>query len=135
MQYFCWQVIFFLLFLVYTVCISHLLYVRTCAQDFWSNWLSSFLVPLKNGREYLARGTVYVLINLMRFQLEILVSKIFLVYLRFSFSIFFYRGWFDGVVFQYFLYFNFLSLQMFLCLRDVEVLLLPKLLFSHISLL
>ena len=54
----------------------------------WSICLSSFLVHLRKGPEYLARCTAKVFIPLMRFLLESFVSSSFLVLLIYSFRIF-----------------------------------------------
>ena len=62
-------------------------------------WRSS-LVHFKHGPEYLTKGTALVLIPLMRFLLYSLVSNSFLL-LRYSFLIFFYLPFFDGVYFEY----------------------------------
>ena len=70
----------------------------------WSNMVhfSSFsLVHFKNGPEYLTRGTAQVFISLIRFLLQRLFSRSFLVYLRYTFFSF-NLGLFDGVRFQYF---------------------------------
>ena len=53
----------------------------------WSICLSSCLVHLRKGPEYLTRGTAQVFIPLMRFLLESFVSSSFLVLLRYSFRI------------------------------------------------
>ena len=53
----------------------------------WSICLSSSLVLLRKGPEYLTRGTAQVFIPLMRFLLESFVSSSFLVLLRYSFRI------------------------------------------------
>ena len=53
----------------------------------WSICLSSSLVNLRKGPEYLTRGTAQVFIPLMRFVLESFVSGRFLVLLRYSFWI------------------------------------------------
>ena len=49
--------------------------------------LSSSLVHLRKGAEYLTRGTAQMLIPLMRFLLESFVSSSFLVLLKYSFRI------------------------------------------------
>ena len=51
----------------------------------WSICLSSSLVHLRKGPEYLTRGTAQVLIPLIRFLLLSFVSSSFLVLLRYSF--------------------------------------------------
>ena len=56
----------------------------------WSICLSSSLVNLRKGPEYLMRGTAQVFIPLIRFLLESLVSSCFLVLLRYSFWILFF---------------------------------------------
>ena len=53
----------------------------------WPICLSSSLVHLRKGPEYLTRGTAQVFIPLIRFLLESLVSSSFLVLLRYSFWI------------------------------------------------
>ena len=53
----------------------------------WSICLSSSLVHLRKGPEYLMRGTTQVFIPLIRFLLESFVSSSFLVLLRYSFWI------------------------------------------------
>ena len=58
----------------------------------WSICLSSSPVNFKNGLEYLTRGTAQVLIALMIFLLQSLVSRSFLVLLRYSFLIFFFSS-------------------------------------------
>ena len=50
--------------------------------------MNSSLVHFKNDLEYLTRGAAQVLIPLMRFLLQILVSKSFLLFLTFFFLIF-----------------------------------------------
>ena len=54
----------------------------------WSICLSSSFVHLKNGPEYLIMGTAQVLIHLIRLLLLSLVSRSFLVLLRYSFLTF-----------------------------------------------
>ena len=51
----------------------------------WSIYLSSSLIHLRKGPEYLKRGTAQVFIPLIRFLLESFVSSSFLVLLRYSF--------------------------------------------------
>ena len=51
----------------------------------WSVCLSSSLIHLRKGPEYLTRGTAQVFIPLIRFLLESFVSSSFLVHLRYSF--------------------------------------------------
>ena len=53
----------------------------------WSICLSSSLVHLRKGPEYLTRDTAQVFIPLIRLLLESFVSSIFLVLLRYSFCI------------------------------------------------
>ena len=53
----------------------------------WSICLSSSLVHLRKGPEYLTRGTAQVFIPLMRFLQESFVSSSFRVLLRYSFRI------------------------------------------------
>ena len=53
----------------------------------WSICLSSSLVHLRKGPEYLTRDTAQVYISLMRFLLESFVSSSFRVLLRYSFRI------------------------------------------------
>ena len=68
----------------------------------WFICLSSSLVRFKNGSEYLKDGTALVFIPLMRFLLQSLVSRSFLVCLGyFSNFFFFHLRLFDGVCFQY----------------------------------
>ena len=54
----------------------------------WSICLSSSLVHLRKGPEYLTRDTAQVFITLIRFLLLSFVSSSFLVLLRYSFRIF-----------------------------------------------
>ena len=56
----------------------------------WSICLSSSLVHLRKGPEYLTRSTAQVFISLIRFMLWSFVSSIFLVLLRYSFWILFF---------------------------------------------
>ena len=66
----------------------------------WSICLSSSLVHLKNGPGHLTRKTALLFIPLIRFWLYSFVSSSFLVFLRYSFLIFFfYFHLFDGVSF------------------------------------
>ena len=51
----------------------------------WSIYLSSSLVHLRKGPEYLTRGTAQVFMPLIRFLLLSFVSSSFLVLLRYSF--------------------------------------------------
>ena len=51
----------------------------------WSIYLSSSLVHLRKGPEYLMRGTAQVFIPLRRFLLESFVLSSFLVFLRYFF--------------------------------------------------
>ena len=71
--------------------------------NFLSICLSSTLVYFMNGPVYLTRRTAYVFIPLMRFLLLSLVSRCFLVCLKYSFlfSFFFHHCLFDCVHFQY----------------------------------
>ena len=55
----------------------------------WSICLSSSLVHLRKGPEYLTKGTAQVLIPLIRFLQESFISSSFLVLLRYSFWILF----------------------------------------------
>ena len=54
---------------------------------FWSVCLSSSLVHLRKGPEYLTKVTARVFILLIRFRLESFVSSSFLIFLRYSFWI------------------------------------------------
>ena len=63
---------------------------------FWSIYLSSSLVHFKNGPDYLTKETVLVFFSLMRFLLQSLVSRSFLVHLKYSFYFFFHLHLFDG---------------------------------------
>ena len=56
----------------------------------WSICLSSFLVYLRKGPEYLTRGTDLVFIHLIRYLLLSFVSSSFLFLLRYSFKILFF---------------------------------------------
>ena len=59
-------------------------------QVLWSICLSSSLVNLRKGPEYLTRGTALVFIPLIRFLLLSFVSSSFLVLLRYSIWILFF---------------------------------------------
>ena len=59
------------------------------------------LAHFKDGPEYFKRGTAQVFIPWMRFLLQSLVSRCFLVHQRYSFLFFFHLHLFDGVRFQY----------------------------------
>ena len=64
----------------------------------------SCLFNLKNGPEYLTKGTVQLFIPFIRFLLYSLVSSSFLILLKYSFLILifsFISAFFDGVRFQY----------------------------------
>ena len=63
----------------------------------WFICLSSFLIHLKNGTKYPTRGTTQLFIPLMRFLLQRLALRSFLIRLRYSFLSFL----FDGVRLQY----------------------------------
>ena len=68
----------------------------------WSICLSFSIVHFKNGPEYLTRESAQMIIPLMKFLLQSLVSRSFLVLLRYSFPIFFLHFiLFVGVCFQY----------------------------------
>ena len=66
----------------------------------WSICLSSSLVHLRKGPEYLTRGTAQVFIPLMRFLLESFVSSSFLVLLRYSFRIYYYYHYYHYYYFN-----------------------------------
>ena len=68
----------------------------------WFICLTSALHHFKNGPENLIRGTAQVFIRWMRFLLQNLVSRRFLVRLRYDFLfLFLIHIFFDGVSFQY----------------------------------
>ena len=66
----------------------------------WSICLSSSLVHLRKGPEYLTSGTAQVFIPLIRFLLLSFVSSSFLVLLRFFLNFFFHFHLFEGVILQ-----------------------------------
>ena len=66
----------------------------------WSIFLSSSLVHLRKGPEYLMRGTAQVFISLIRFLQESFVTSSFLILLRFLFAFFFHFDLFDSVSLQ-----------------------------------
>ena len=88
----CWQVLFLPLFLKHSLSASSLgcnaLCIVISFLFLWSICLSSSLVHLRKGPEYLTRGTAQVFIHLVRFLLLSFVSSSFLVLLRYSFWIF-----------------------------------------------
>ena len=53
----------------------------------WSICLSSSLVHLRKGPDYMTNGTAHVFISLIRFLLESFVSSCFRILLRYSFRI------------------------------------------------
>ena len=94
----------------------------------WSIYQSSSLVHLKNSPDYLTRRTALVLISLVRFLLQSLVLRSFLIHLRYSFVIFLsFLQIFPSIC-------NFPSLQSFWLFPDLAVIYLQLCLFSHISL-
>ena len=99
----------------------------------WSICLSSSLVPFQNSPEYLTRGSAQVFIPLMKFLWQSLVSRSFLILLRYSFLIFKIFIWLCQ-----FLIFpttcNFPSLQVFWCFLHLVDLFLPLFLLHHFSL-
>ena len=89
---YCWtkeKDITFLLILVYSLLMSSLECEVLCiAINFpvlWSLCLSFSLVHFKNCSDYLTRNTVQVFILLIKFLQQILVSRSFLIFLRYFF--------------------------------------------------
>ena len=85
----CWQVLFLPLFLKHIVCQRRLWDLTLISfLVLWSFCLSSSLVHLRKGLEYLTSGTVYVFILLIKFLQLSFVSSSFLVLLIYSFWIY-----------------------------------------------
>ena len=80
------------LLLIHCLSMSSLRYKALCIDIkflvLWPICLNSSLVYFKNGSAYLTRMTAQVFISLMRFLLLSLVSRSFLILLRYSFLIF-----------------------------------------------
>ena len=76
----------------------------------WSICLSSSLVHLRKGPEYLTRGTAQVFIPLMRFLLESFVSSGFLLLPRYSFRI---LSFIFNYYYYYYYYYYFTLLRVF----------------------
>ena len=86
----CWRFLFLLLFLTHIVCLYHLWDVRRYASSwvFLFSWFicwSSSLVHIKNGPEYLSKGSALVFLPLMWFLKCSFVSSSFIVLLRYPF--------------------------------------------------
>ena len=101
----CWRARFHRLFLIHSLSWSSVgcktLFIVINFLVLWFICRSSFLVHLKNGPEYLRRGSAVMLIPLMRFLQQILVPRIFLAFLRYFLLIFFQRCLYDSFRFQY----------------------------------
>ena len=81
----CWQIFFPPLFLSVSFLGSKALYIVISFVVHWSVCPSSSLVYFKNGSVYLTRETISVFIPLIRFLLQNLVSRCFLVRLKYFF--------------------------------------------------
>ena len=87
----CWQTLFLPLFLKHSLWTSsqgcNTLCIVISFLFLWSIYLSSSLVHLRKGPEYLTSGTAEVFIPLIKFRPENFVSSSFLVLLRYYFWI------------------------------------------------
>ena len=142
----CLWILFLLLFSTHSLC--YLLDVRPCCiiinfLILSSVCLYSFFVYFKNGSEYLTSRTAQVFIPLMRFLQQNLVSRSFLVLLRYTLLIHFFLRLclFDYICFPYsqVLVASLppplsLSLSASKCILDLVVLFISLLFFSYFSL-
>ena len=88
-------------FLIHIVCIWYLSNMKPCASSwtFFSSGLSSSIIHLKSGLEYLTRGTAKCLSLWWDFCGRSWFQEVFLCFFKYCFIFFFYLRLFNGVCF------------------------------------